>query len=531
MKADYNTQLAKEKLPLKTDNSPLMAPDYIFEASWEVCNKVGGIYTVLSTHAKTILETVCPNLIFIGPDFGEANPLFAEDVTLYAEWTRTAKEEGLHVRVGHWNIPGRPVALLVDFKPFFSQKNEIFGQAWELFGVDSLHGYGDYDEANMFSYAAAKVAASFYCNQIVKSHLPEGKLPRVVYQAHEWMTALGMLFLKHEIPEIATVFTTHATSIGRSIAGNNKPLYDYLPGYFGDQMARELNMESKHSVEKQAAHRADCFTTVSEITNRECAQLLEKPADVVLMNGFEDDFVPKGAAFTARRRVARRCMIEKANHLLGKSFSDDALIIGTGGRFEFRNKGFDLLLGTLRRLGERGELEREVIAFINVPHWHAWPEVMDKVNIIFVPCYLDGKDGLFNLNYYDLLIGNDIGIYPSYYEPWGYTPLESIAFHVPTITTDLAGFGLWVKSVRESNAQLIADKDFGVEVIHRTDSNFDEAAEQMVTCIKEFATCSPERIKKMRASAAALSKRALWKEFVTYYREAYDFALRSTNNY
>ena len=530
MKA-YKSQMANDDSPLKTNKLPLVAPDFIFEASWEVCNKVGGIYTVLSTHAKTIQETVCPNLIFIGPDFGEVNPLFMEDATLYAEWLQTAKAEGLFVRTGRWNIPGRPLAFLVDFKPFFAQKNEIFGQAWELFGVDSLHGYGDYDEANMFSYAAAKVAASFYRNHIVKkSDFFQTNSPRVVYQAHEWMTALGMLFLKYENPEIATVFTTHATSIGRSIAGNNKPLYDYLPGYFGDQMARELNMESKHSVEKQAAHRADCFTTVSEITNRECAQLLEKPADVVLMNGFEDDFVPKGAAFTARRRAARRCMIEKANHLLGKSFSDDALIVGTGGRFEFRNKGFDLLLETLRRLGERGGLEREVIAFINVPHWHAWPEVMDKVNIIFVPCYLDGKDGLFNLNYYDLLIGNDIGIYPSYYEPWGYTPLESIAFHVPTITTDLAGFGLWVKSVRESNPKLMADKDFGVEVIHRTDSNFDEAAERMVACIKEFATCSPDRVKNMRASAAALSKRALWKEFVTYYRQAYDFALRAIKN-
>ena len=497
-----------------------ITPDFVFEASWEVCNKVGGIYTVLSTHAKTLQEKVCPNLIFVGPDFGEANPLFDEDATLFADWVRTAQAEGLKVRTGWWTIPGRPVALLIDFKPFFSQKNELYGRAWELFGVDSLHGYGDYDEANMFSYAAAQVVGSFYRHVI-----PAGR--RVVYQAHEWMTALGMMFLKHEYPEIATVFTTHATSIGRSIAGNNKPLYDYLPGYFGDQMARELNMESKHSVEKQAAHRADCFTTVSEITNRECAQLLEKPADVVLMNGFEDDFVPKGAAFTARRRAARKCMIDKANHLLGKTFSEDALIIGTGGRFEFRNKGFDLLLETLRRLGERGELNREVIAFINVPHWHAWPEVMDKVNIIFVPCYLDGKDGLFNLNYYDLLIGNDIGIYPSYYEPWGYTPLESIAFHVPTITTDLAGFGLWVKSVREANPKLMADADFGVEVVHRTDSNFDEAAEQMVRCISAFAACPPERIKNMRASAAALSKRALWKEFITYYREAYDFALRN----
>jgi len=504
-----------------------LTPDYLFEASWEVCNKVGGIYTVLSTHAKTLQDTICPNLIFIGPDFWQdkENPLFTEDKSLFGSWLKAANDkEGLRVRAGRWNIPGEPVALLVDFTPFFTQKNVIYAQAWELFGIDSLHAYGDYDEANMFSYAAAKVVESF-CHHVVGES--NGCLSkRVVYQAHEWMTAMGMLFLKHWLPSVATVFTTHATSIGRSIAGNNKPLYDYLPGYFGDQMAQELNMESKHSVEKQAAHRADCFTTVSEITNRECAQLLEKPADVVLMNGFEDDFVPKGAAFTTRRRQARQCMIDKANHLLGKAFSDDALIIGTGGRFELRNKGFDLLLESLRRLGERRMLDREVIAFINVPHWHAWPEVMDKVNIIFVPCYLDGRDGLFNLNYYDLLIGNDIGIYPSYYEPWGYTPLESIAFHVPTITTDLAGFGLWVKSVRESSPKLMADEDFGVEVVHRTDSNFDEAAESIVRCIRAFANSSPEKVKNMRASASALSKKALWAKFAVYYRQAYDFALR-----
>ena len=207
-------------------------PDFIFEASWEVCNKVGGIYTVLSTHAKTIQESVCPNLIFIGPDFwlDKENPLFTEEKDLYADWVETASDEGLHVRAGRWNIPGQPVALLVDFKPFFNERDEIYGQAWELFGVDSLHGYGDYDEANMFSFAAAKVAASFYRNHI-RHHSSSIK---VVYQAHEWMTAMGMMFLKHWEPAIATVFTTHATSIGRSIAGNNKPLYDYLPGYFGD---------------------------------------------------------------------------------------------------------------------------------------------------------------------------------------------------------------------------------------------------------------------------------------------------------
>lgn len=513
----------------KDNNNRLETPDWIIESSWEVCNKVGGIYTVLSTHAKTIRETVCPNLVFIGPDFwkGQENPLFIPDSTLYADWTAhfavIAAESGLTVRAGHWNIPGYPVALLVDFRPLFPYKDQIYGRAWELFGVDSLHAYGDYDEASMFSCAAAMVAGDFYQFEILKEST--GK-PKVVYHAHEWMTAMGMLFIGHYLPDIATIFTTHATSIGRSIAGNGKPLYDYMKGYNGDQMAFELNMESKHSVEKQAAHRADCFTTVSEITNRECTQLLEKSADVVLMNGFEDDFVPKGSAFTARRRQARRVMLEKASHLLGKTLTDDTLILGTGGRFEMRNKGFDLLLHALRRLGESGGASREVVAFINVPSWHAWPMVLDNVNIIFVPFYLDGNDGMFNLNYYDLLIGNDIGIYPSYYEPWGYTPLESVAFHVPTITTDLAGFGLWVQQMRESDERLKADNCFGVEVIHRTDSNFDEAAEKLVECIREFALSSPEKVKKIRSSASFIAKKALWNVFIAQYRQAYDVALR-----
>ena len=255
--------------------------DYIFESSWEVCNKVGGIYTVLSTRAKTLQMEFHDKLFFIGPDLwkGKENPLFIESETLYSEWKKYAFEnENIPVRIGRWNIPGEPIVILVDFQPFFVDKNQIYAEIWELYQVDSLHAYGDYDEASMFSYAAGKVVESFYRFNLTQDD-------KVIYQAHEWMTGLGALYIHWAVPQIATIFTTHATSIGRSIAGNNKPLYDYLFAYNGDQMAHELNMESKHSIEKQTAHHVDCFTTVSEITNRECAQLLDKPADVVLMNG------------------------------------------------------------------------------------------------------------------------------------------------------------------------------------------------------------------------------------------------------
>ena len=265
----------------------LLTPDYIFESSWEVCNKLGGIYTVLSTRANTLQEKFRDRIFFIGPDVwqGKENSLFIESDNLCAAWKKHALEKDeLSVRIGRWNIPGEPIVILVDFQPFFEKKDDIYTEMWNRYQVDSLHAYGDYDEASMFSYAAGRVVESFYRYNLTETD-------KVVYQAHEWMTGMGALYVQEAVPEVATIFTTHATSIGRSIAGNHKPLYDYLFAYNGDQMAQELNMQSKHSIEKQTAHYVDCFTTVSEITNNECKELLDKPADVVLMNGFEDDFV------------------------------------------------------------------------------------------------------------------------------------------------------------------------------------------------------------------------------------------------
>src|SRR3712207_6385735 len=183
------------------------------------------------------------------------------------------------------------------------------------------------------------------------------------------MTGLGLLYIRRQLPQIATIFTTHATSIGRSIAGNNKPLYDYLFAYNGDQMAGELNMQSKHSIEKQTAWNVDCFTTVSDITDKECKELLDKPADVVLPNGFDDSFVPQGASFTAKRRAARKCFLRVANALTGIHFDEDTLIVSTSGRYEFRNKGIDVFIEAMNRLRNCAGLARRVVAFIEVPGW------------------------------------------------------------------------------------------------------------------------------------------------------------------
>ena len=543
----------------------LLTPDYIFESSWEVCNKVGGIYTVLSTRAKTLQEAFPDRLFFIGPDVwsGKENPLFTEDDELLKAWrTEAETKDNLKIRVGRWNIPGNPITILVDFTPFYAVKNDIYTQAWLDFQVDSLHAYGDYDEASMFSYAAGKVVESYYRHNLTVAD-------KVIYHANEWMTGLGALYIQKHVPQIATVFTTHATSIGRSIAGNNKPLYDYLFAYNGDQMARELNMESKHSIEKQTAHHVDCFTTVSDITDNECKELLEKQADVVLVNGFEDDFVPKGRSYSAKRQKARKALLNVANKLLGTRLGDDTMLVGTSGRYEFKNKGINVYLEALNRLTRDKNLKRDVLAFVSVPGWVGEPrkdlaerlkskkdfdtplecpfithwlhnmshdQVLDmlkylnmsnakdmRVKVIFVPCYLDGNDGIVNLAYYDLMPGFDLTVYPSYYEPWGYTPLESMAFKVPTITTDLAGFGLWVNTLKGHYATL----QDGVKVIHRTDYNYSEVADAIRDTLTEYSALSPKEIDKVRKNAATVAEQALWKYFIKNYYVAYDVALRN----
>ncbi len=542
----------------------VLKPDCIFESSWEVCNKVGGIYTVLSTRAKTLQDAMKDQIIFIGPDFWQEkeSPYFREDKALFAEWQWEAKENGLTVRVGRWTIPGEPIAILVDFRPFFEKKNEIYAWLWEHYHVDSLHAYGDYDEASMFSYAAALVVESYYNHYLLKTK------KRVIYHANEWMCGLGALYINNVLPQIGTIFTTHATSIGRSIAGNQKPLYDYLFAYHGDQMADELNMQSKHSIEKQTAMYVDCFTTVSDITANECKELLDKPVDVVLPNGFDNSFVPKGATFTKKRKAARKRLLEVANALLGENLDDDTLIVSTSGRYEFRNKGIDVFVEAMNRLLRDRELKKKVLAFIEVPGWVGEPrkdlqerlasgqsydtplEVPqvthwlhnmshdnvlgmmkyydmhnrkeDNVKVIFLPCYLDSKDGIMDMTYYDVVLGNDLCIYPSYYEPWGYTPLEAVAFKVPCITTDLAGFGLWANKVFGHYGEL----EDGVKVIHRTDYNYSEVADAIKDTVATFSAMSKKQVDECRKHADELSKKALWSEFIKYYYEAYDIALR-----
>ena len=534
--------------------------DLLFETSWEVCNKVGGIYTVLSTKANTLRSLYGDKVIFIGPDVWSAenpSPFFTESQKLLAPWKRQLKlPQGVSVRVGYWEIPGRPTAILVKFDGMYAVKDTFYGDMWRNFGVDSLHAYGDYDEGCAFGHASALVIAD-----LVKYRGLDTVPGSVIAHFDEWTDGMGLLATRLLLPLAATVFTTHATCIGRSICGNGKPLYDQLKNYNGDQMARELNMESKHSLEKAAAHAADVFTTVSRITADECEQLLERRPDVVTPNGFEGDFVPAGNAYAPKRRAARNLLLRVASALTGVKYDNDTFIVATSGRCEYRNKGLGVFLDAMAGLRGRTASHR-VLAFVMVPAWCAGPRadlrdaiddravtrlpepvlthwlnnpdqdavlsrirslgfdsISDKVDVVYVPCYLNGADGIFDRTYYELLIGVDATVFASYYEPWGYTPLESVAFGIPTVTTSLSGFGSWVLATLTNGFA-----SSGVDVVKRNDSNYGE----VVTCITDtllsLMTSDAKSRTAVRNAARATAARADWSEFMPFYVEAYDLA-------
>jgi len=495
-----------------------MQPDYIFETSWEVCNRVGGIYAVLSTRAASMQAEHPDKVFFFGPDFGDhSNIYFKQDKTLLKKWEAPAD---IPVRIGRWQVPGEPIAILLKFDALWPKKDGIYAWAWEKFQVQSHAAYGDYDESCLFGYAAGMVMESLY-KFLIKTQKSNAKKPNFCMHANEWQTAFSIFYLENHCPNIATLFTTHATCIGRSIAGNGKPLYDYFEGYNGDQMAYELNMVSKHSVEKQAARWADCFTTVSDITARECKQLLDKPVDIVTPNGFEPTYVPKGEEFDKRRAKAREALHRVAGKVLGGVVPQNALLVGISGRLEMKNKGIDVFAEALDKLAQKiyhsDQQEKEVVAFVMIPYLDRAPARKGKVSVVFVPYYLDGQDPMFGMKYYDLLLGLDVTVFPSYYEPWGYTPLESCAFHVPTITTSLTGFGAWAAKQKDQ---------YGVVVIDRTDSNFDVVAEQIADSLLRYDRLCGEDKARARKEAEAVAKKADWKHFFKYYRKAYEIALK-----
>jgi len=530
--------------------------EYLFETSWEVCNKVGGIHTVVSTKATELLKQFGDHLIMVGPDttrITDGNPEFIEDRTLFPLWIEEAARDGFRIRTGRWNIQGRPIVILVDFTTNVPKKDSIFAELWETFGVDSLSGQWDYVEPAIFGYTVAQVIEHFVDFNLTPRH-------NVVAHFHEWMTGSGILYLKKHAPWIGTVFTTHATTMGRALSGNGVPLYRDMEVLDVEKYAAQFHMVAKFSLERQCAHQADAFTTVSGITANECQHLLDKSPDFVTPNGFETAMIPDVNQMSEKRQSARKRLFEVIGTLYGKTLDENALVVLISGRYEWKNKGVDVYLDSFRRLAAKNP-NRQIVPLITIPANHGGVRndllsalrnndfkglsqpylshiihnkeydpiisYIENTNLygldgffpLFVPCYLNGNDGLFNMHYYDLLVGADLGVFPSYYEPWGYTPLESVAYGVPAITTSLAGFGLWIQNQITSIAS-------GASVIDRNDDNGDLVAEKIADDIFTFIQMTESEVQSVRQNAMQIADKLQWNSLVNPYYEAYDFAIQ-----
>ncbi len=530
-------------------------PEFIFETSWEVCNKVGGIHTVITSKLPELHKEYGDNIAFIGPDIlreEQNHPEFAEDKTLFHEWKNSSACGGLRVRVGRWKTIHNPIAILVDFSSLIPQKDKIFTHLWETYKLDSISGSWDYTESALFGYAVGQIIESF------SNHYLKDKA--VIAHFHEWMTGAGVLYIEDNAPHIATVFTTHATVLGRSMAGNGQPLYNTLGSFDPNNKAKELGVISKHSLEKKAAQCADAFTTVSDVTAKECIELLEKEPDNITPNGFALEHID--AITPDKIKKAKKTLCKVTHALTNTKCEENTTFLITSGRYEFKNKGIDIFLDTLGKLNKNENLKNPVIGIITIPanQYGARTDLINKLNnnsdevlidnisthaldpiskdpiiekchelqllnypgqlvrVIFAPVYLNGDDGIFNMKYYDLLSGFDLSVFPSYYEPWGYTPHESIAVGVPTITTSLAGFGQWMKKYS-------ADITTGLSVVERDEENYWQVVENIEQSILKISNASIKERDKIKEYAVKLAQETVWSKFINHYKNAYEKAI------
>ena len=522
-----------------------MPNQLLFEVSWEVCNKVGGIYTVIRSKMHQATAVFGDDYFLIGPLL-DTNPEFEESSDLALNNVKGRLQgAGIRAKVGRWTYGSGANVILVDYKQGLDQ-NQLLFQLWEDFGVDSMDGGWEYIEPVLFATTAGKAIAAIA--ELYGEH-------RVHAHFHEWIAGAGLLHLKKHCPQIGTVFTCHATVLGRSMAGNGMDLYGLMESVNTDAEAKRLNVAAKHSLESAAAREADCFTTVSTVTAREAEYLLHVKPDLVLPNGFDVRHTKDPRQDPAYYAANRNGLLSFASTFLGQDLDPArTLLVSTSGRYEFRNKGLDVLVDALAGLrAQQTELKRDVVVFIlimagavkssedqysydrySMLSTHAlWDpgndpilnacfrhelrnDPADRVKIVFVPAFLNGHDGALDLEYYDALAGCDVTVYPSYYEPWGYTPLESIAHGIPTAGTDLSGFGQWI---------LEGGRTDGIEILDRLGVEDAAVSEALQAFIRRYADLPEPEMPAIRAAVRQRALQAEWEIFYPNYLEAYGIAI------
>jgi len=590
--------------------------DYLIEVSWEVCNKVGGIYTVIQSKADNIINHYKDKYFLIGPYFADkSHGIFLEETTpknlkdLFSE----LEKEGIIVRTGKWLIKGEPNVYLIDFQNLKYKANDIKRQLWEDFKIDSLRTGFDYDEPIVFSYAANKLLKGLI-------EILDGK---TVIQFHEWLTGVALLFLKKNDVKAGTVFTTHATVLGRSLSSNNIDLFCRDASNKCNLEKMDLNnksyqycVEAKHQVEKASAQHAGIFTTVSEITALEAFYILGRKADVILPNGLYMDNFPTFEEASIKHKQNKWMIQQFLMYYFFPYYIFDVqntLIYFLAGRYEFRDKGIDVFIKALDQLNlrlKKEKSEKTIVAFIWVPtsirgikpellvnktnysalrdsfdseKEEAQKKIMvnllskvklneknifseeflgelkrmiimlknkgnpplsthdlmdpndmimkslldcgldndesDRVKVIFYPIYLTGADRLLDLNYYQSMNGSHLGVFPSAYEPWGYTPLEAGALGVSSVTTDLAGFGKYVRGKAAS------EEYPGVFVLKRENKTDEEIIKSLSDFMYYFANLTKYDRVKNKLEAKRLAGLADWKILIENYIKAHNMAL------
>lgn len=545
----------------------------LIEISWEVCNKVGGIHTVITSKLPSVKKKF--NYLAVGPYL--QSEAFMEEALPdnFLTGANLLKEKGVVLHYGIWK-PYDVNVLLVDFSGHYPYLNGIKKKLWEKYKISSIRAGHDYDEPIVWSHAVGMVIEQIFSNSSEK----------VICQFHEWMSGAGLVYLKENKVNVKSVFTTHATILGRTLCSNGHDFYEELSKLNAEKSAERYGIEAKHGMEKTSAQLADVFTTVSELTGEEATYILGKKPDIITPNGLPLKGFPDWNEVSITRKKSRNKLQEFILMYFGAHYPlnvENTPIIFTSGRYEYRDKGLDVFVKALGKINSKGNEEMIVFFWIPAGTYSIAPELVtkrtafhelkervmlekgddslatikkvlenpsetltpfvkrfkkdgcpppnthllstkedpllrdlyeaglhnrkeDKVKVVFYPLYLQGNDGLLDLEYYTAIQGTDLGVFPSYYEPWGYTPLEAAAFFIPSITTNLAGFGRYVQGKGE-----------GALVLQRKGKSDDSVSEELSLAIKDMIHKGDD----LRRKAREIAKLADWENLFSEYEKAY----------
>lgn len=584
----------------------------LFEVSWEVGNQLGGIYTVIRSKLPSITKVFGENYCLLGPLINDSISAEFEEIDdsldFFSKTVKGLRDLGFEVRYGRWLVSGRPKIILINPIAVYNRLDVFKRHLFQDFGIETRDNDDLYDQVIMWS----DTLRSFFriVNQFKGSHT-------VIAHFHEWMASIPLLDIKKEGLKIKTVFTTHATMLGRYLAMNDPEFYQKLPYYNAEEHARRFGITSMYQIEKLSAQNSDTFTTVSELTANECLYLLGKKPDVITPNGLNLARFSANHEIQVRHENYKKKIQTFAISHFFPSYTFDlskTLFFFTSGRYEYKNKGFDVTIEALKNLNKlmiEANIDQTIITFFitksqtwnilpdvleqkakldeikntcsaieqqiaeklfykaasthdhNLPdlnelvdeYWklryrrtiinwksNKWPIIVthnlvndvddqilnglrfhqlfnspfDKVKVVYHPDFIVSTNPLFSMDYGQFVRGCHLGIFPSYYEPWGYTPLECIARGVPAVTSDLSGFGRYVMNMEE---------DFynsGVYVLKRLEKTHQQLVSDLTKFLFQFVKISQRQRMIMRNKLEDFSENFDWNNLIQFYIDAYE---------